>query len=850
MNTSIGSQLIDIASGLKTKIALKNLSGKKITYENLAMMLEVSASFFKESGLGKRTRIAVVSKSGLDLGLLFFLVSESCIFIPLDHEFSKVEFEKRYDLLDTDILMVEKDYQGPALTGWKGENVIRYSLHDCSIQFEIEALSDKSDIAAMPDSEIALVLTTSGTTSTPKVVPLTGENLLVAAQEKLNVFGFSEADTNLILTPLFKGTSINSMITTLLSGGTVLITDGFKLVALMTAIQENSVTWFTASPAVLNSIAGYAIKENLRMAGHSLRFVRSSGAPLNKATKDHLEMTFGVPVIQTYGMTETRTIASTYGLSQFKEGSVGVSLGTDIKIENGEILVHGKNVFAGYENNQAANAASFSEGWFRTGDLGYVDEDGFLFITGRAKEMINRGGEKISPYEVEAAILKLDHVTDAAVFPYPNRYGSDDAGAVLVLESGAAMSLSELRNQLLGNLSPFKMPSLLYVVDEIPLSNSGKVQRSRLFEQLDSLEPRVYARKHMPSEAEVNKPDLSNTENELCRIWKEILNVESVGLSDNFFDLGGDSLAAAELFLDIEKTFGIQVTIDDLFNVNTIRDLAGLVDAGSKSHYEFLVKIKEGSAGLPLFFVHSGDGEVVTYHGVSNLMRKDRRLWGIKFSRDAEWKYPIDFDQLAERYIQEIKAIQPQGPYRIIGNCHGGVLAYHLACRLTDRGDKVSLLAMFDPLMGNQSSGSGSFGMRKRIWYAFVDIRERDLHDLPAIIAKKAVSFFRVLKFKVQYRIYSQVCKSGDKRKLRWVSSLIILKKAKEITSLDKFDGKVHYFVPSKTAKGSAYSIAYWKGMAKELEVVEFEGTHNYMTSNSAPSLAMKIEETLEKVDD
>ena len=849
MNASIGKLICRKATGLKNKTALEDLTGKRFTYGNIADMLEYASAFFKERGLGKRTRIAVVAKSGVDLGLLFFLVSENCVFVPLDHDLPRSEFEKRYDLLDIEILMVDQDDNGVAIEGWTGK-IIRYSVDDRVMVFTTDSSFDKLSSVDESADDIAMVLTTSGTTSTPKIVPLTNENLLVSALKKINFFEFSEADTDLILTPLFKSTSINSMIATILSGGTVFISDGFSHITFMEIMKKTPVTWFTSSPAVLNSIVDHLKMIELRTARSSLRFIRSSGAPLNRATKEHLEEAYGIPVIQTYGMTETRTITTTYGVSLYKEGSVGVSLGTEIRIKDGEILVRGRNVFSGYENNDAANEEAFLDGWFKTGDLGYIDEEGYVFITGRAKEMINRGGEKISPYEVEEAILRMDSVKDAAVFPYPNGYGSDDAGAAVVLKEGFDMTLKSLRNQLSGRLSPFKMPSLVYVVKEIPLSNLEKVQRNGLFEKLDALYPQVVSAKNEAMHDECDEYSMTHTERKLAQIWMDILDVKSVGLNDNFFDLGGDSLAAAELFLEIEEEFHVQISVDDLFDGNTVRELARIVESGNESDFSFLVKIKDGDEGKPLFFVHSGDGEIVTYHGLSKLMKRNRSLWGLKFSRDADWNYPVDFDQLAERYIQEIKTVQPHGPYRLIGNCHGGVLAYHLACRLNDRGDKVSFLAMFDPLMGSASSGKGKFGMRKRIWYALVDTKERSVRELPSIIVKKTASFFRVMKFMVQYRLYHYACKNDLEKISSFVSSLVILKKAKEITPLEAYKGKAHYFLPSKTAKGSVFSIDYWKKLAADVEVVEFEGTHNYMTSNNAPSLAMKLEDILEKIDD
>lgn len=824
--------------------AIESQNGEILSYSSLINIIDEFNAFAGSFELTKTTRIAVVSNRGFDMACLFFPVSKNCIFLPLNPDFTKEDFEKYFGLLKVDILMVGYNYKGYAVDVWKGP-VIRYSIGK-SINFDMVKSLESQKKSLTEYDDIAMILTTSGTTSTPKVVPLSYENLEISALQKISFFDFKRQDRDLILTPLHKGTSINSMIATIMSGGTVIIADGFNHKNFMKLLKDKSPTWFTASPAVLNSLAEYAKKKDLDF-GSSLRFIRSSGAPLKKDTKEYLEREFKVPIVQTYGMTETRSIASNYGLSVYKEGSVGISVGNEIRIEDGEILVKGKNVFKGYEDNPEVNLRVFKDDWFRTGDLGYIDDEGYVFITGRLKEMINKGGEKVSPYEVEDNIFTHKNIIDCAVFPYPNDYGSQDVGTAIVLEKGCSIDLKELRNYLSDRMSSYKMPTLLYLVDKIPVSSSNKVQRRELFNILDSKYPEV--RKNEYKKENSNRyRTLSDIEKELMLIWEEILNVKNISLEDNFFDLGGDSLAASVFYAELEDRFNIQISIDELFEMKTIREFSEFIGSRKKrkEDFKYLIRIKEGSEEIPVFFVHSVDGEVVTYHGVSKYMKSNRNLIGLKFKTDEDWIYPLNFDQLAVKYVEEMKRIYPKGPFRLCGNCYGGVLAYKIACYLEEIGEEVSLLAMIDPIMSKKPKDKVSFSMKKRIWYTFVDIREVGVIGIPGFIKKKFKSLTKLLKLKYQYRIYKDLSNRNE-RIPDYISKEIILREAKKNTKFDFYDNTAYYLLPSKTSKGSFSSIDYWKEKVKDLRIVNFDGSHHIENSED---LAQKIENLLESIDD
>lgn len=865
-NSQIVKAIASFHEDVLNREAISDSGGNALKYCEIIDAVNDSRGFFASLDVKGSSRIAAVSREELDLALLFLVISEHAVHAPLDHNLTEDEFAYYYDLLKIDYVLVEKSYKGPALNGLEGlpgPGIIRYSLENGKADFFLErplGSREKESCKSYVDEDTALLLTTSGTTSRPKIVPLSYENLLVSAYEKIEFFNFTERDVDLIVTPMYKGTSINSMTATLLSGGRVVITRGFNHYEFIRLLREEMLTWFTASPAILSSLIDHAKKYGLNLRSNTLRFARSSGAPLKAAIKEYLEKELDVPVIQTYGMTETRTIASTYGLKVYKEGSVGISLGNDIRIEDGEIVVRGKNVLKGYENDPEANSLSFSDGWFHTGDMGYVDRDGYVFITGRIKEMINRGGEKISPYEVEDAIVKHKNIRDAAVFPYPNSYGSEDAGAVIVLEdSKGEMNLAQLRNHLKGLVKAYKMPSLLYVVDRIPLSPSGKVQRKMLYEILDSLYPEL-ASSAVEDESRFS-PSLedgarTDTEIILVDIWKDILNIRSIDTSDDFFDLGGDSLSAAALFSEIEERLGVQVPVAELFNNNTIEKLSALVDEYSQGSdgigaYSFIVPMKKGGPRAPVFFIHPEDGEVVTYHKLVAFLGQDRPVYGLRFKADhGGWTHPVNFRQIGESYASEIMDLNPDGPYLLLGSCFGGLLAYHVALEVKRRGGEVSLLGMFDPLMNSLNKEKISMNYGKRFRYAFMDLSRGGLKNLPSILMKKSKSLVKLIGMKINLQIYDYMCRKKDIKHIKHVMKSAILKRARKISPMEAYEGKMVYFLPSLTAADSDFSIGYWQKMVSEVLVVKFQGSHYHYSDEESRDLADRIREILENLDD
>jgi acyl-CoA synthetase (AMP-forming)/AMP-acid ligase II len=346
-------------------------------------------------------------------------------------------------------------------------------------------------------SDVALVLHTSGTTARPKIVPLSQANVAASARHIGATLKLTPADCCLNIMPLFH---IHGLIAAVLSsiaaGGAVICTPGFDALRFFRWLDEERPTWVTAVPTMHQAILSRAERNKEIIARARLRFLRSSSSSLPGPVMQELEAVFGCPLVESYGMTEaSHQMASNPLDGVRKPGLVGLAAGPEVAImdddgrilpqgEIGEVVIRGPNVTAGYENNPDANAKAFIHGWFRTGDQGMLDADGYLMLTGRLKELINRGGEKVSPLEVDGVLSAHPAVAQALTFAMPHAKLGEEVAAAVVLREGAALTDRELRDFAAKHLADFKVPRKVVFLPEIPKGATGKLQRIGLAEKL------------------------------------------------------------------------------------------------------------------------------------------------------------------------------------------------------------------------------------------------------------------------------------------------------------------------------------------------------------------------------
>jgi acyl-CoA synthetase (AMP-forming)/AMP-acid ligase II len=560
-----------------------------LTYAQLLAQVETVKESLNAGGIGRNDRVVIVLDNGPEMAVAFMATASCCTAVPLNPAYRAEEFKFYLSRLNARALVVNAADQ----TGVKD-----LALH--SGLTIIELLPDQAGGAGAFDlhcvenrasqrtgfaesDDIALILHTSGTTSAPKIVPLTHRNICAMARNNQVELELMQTDLCLNIMPLFHSTGlVGVVLASLVSGAGVVCPPGFYAPQFFDWLNEFKPTWFTAVPSMHQAILSRARTYSQNPVQTCLRFLRSSSSTLPQQLMIDLERLFQAPVIESYGMTECGMIAcNPLPPRHRKPRSAGVATTIDINVQDengnflptgaaGEIVLRGACVMSGYEAEPEVNRESFSNGWFRTGDQGFMDSDGYLFITGRLKEIINRAGEKIAPLEIDQALLEHPLVQQAVTFPIPNDLLGEEVAAVVVLSGDSEINETELRQFVFSKLAPFKVPRQILIVDEIPKGTFGKLQRSRLADLLH-----VQARDQNVSDGEhEHVAPRTHEETVLADIWCRILGRESIGVYDDFFRLGGDSILATQVVSQVRKIMAVELSQITLFESPTI---AGLV---------------------------------------------------------------------------------------------------------------------------------------------------------------------------------------------------------------------------------------------------------------------------------
>jgi acyl-CoA synthetase (AMP-forming)/AMP-acid ligase II len=486
----------DLLSSQYRGPALIDVNGRVMDHPTLRGAIDELATKLRGLGLGPGDRIAIVLPNGPEMVLALLAAMAVGCAAPLNPKYREHEFRFYLEDLNAAALLVMKDSASDARAAIPEHTiVVDVSSDGANVEFVTAAGAAKAPTTSRPGpDDQALVLHTSGTTSRPKIVPLRQRNLASSARNIARALELTQHDRALAVMPLFHIHGIMaSMLAPLSAGGAVIATTGFDAFKFHRWVAELQPTYYTAVPTMHQMVLARAGQPTKT----SLRFVRSSSAAMPTSVLDGLQTLFDVPVIEAYGMTEASHQMTCNPLPprSIKPGSVGVPTGIEVTIldaaghelpcgATGEVAIKGPSVVDGYENNPAANEAAFTNGWFRTGDQGVLDDDGYLFLTGRLKEQINRGGEKISPIEIDDVVLRHPDIAEAVAFAIPHDKLGEDVGLAVVPVTGSELSEAELRAFIAEQVAPFKVPRLILFVDEIPKGATGKVQRIGMADRL------------------------------------------------------------------------------------------------------------------------------------------------------------------------------------------------------------------------------------------------------------------------------------------------------------------------------------------------------------------------------
>jgi acyl-CoA synthetase (AMP-forming)/AMP-acid ligase II len=480
-----------------------------LSYGGLREQIDRAREDLRGAGVGRGDRVAIVLPNGPEMAAAFVAVGSAATTAPLNPAYRLDEFDFYLGDLGAKALLVGDGYAGPALdaAARHGLTVVRLAADPAAAagRFTLtpERRAAQAADGAVGADDIALILHTSGTTSRPKIVPLRQANIAASARHIGAALALTPADRCLNVMPLFHIHGLVAAVTSsLAAGGSVWCTPGFDALRFFGWLDQAEPTWYTAVPTMHQAILARAPRNAEAVARARLRLIRSSSASLPPQVMQALGQTFGVPVIESYGMTEAAHQMASNPLPPRaqKPGSVGVAAGPEVRIADetdnrllpdaatGEVVISGPNVTAGYEANPEANARSFFEAegrrWFRTGDQGSLDAEGYLWLTGRLKEIINRGGEKVSPLEVDAVLMDHPAIGQVVTFALPHPQLGEEVAAAVVLRDGAAAAEQEIRDFAAGRLAAFKVPRRVVILNEIPKGATGKLQRIGLAKKL------------------------------------------------------------------------------------------------------------------------------------------------------------------------------------------------------------------------------------------------------------------------------------------------------------------------------------------------------------------------------
>jgi acyl-CoA synthetase (AMP-forming)/AMP-acid ligase II/acyl carrier protein len=571
-----------------TKEIIKNLSdkyGKKIALafkENACSfdcLYKISYRLNKKLSnvISEKSRVAIIMPAGFNYTLLLLSLMPNYVVLPLNSDSSIDDFLDFFTRFKIDAIFVDKAINNDIIILAENNNISVIKFIEkvgCAIYFSVIYKRKKLSKINFSDKKKMFILPTSGTTSKPKIVLLLNSNVIHSVNNICKSLKLNSNDICLNPMPLSHVHGLMVTITSIFIGAKVVCTPKYNNDIFFECMKKFKPTWYTASAGIQENILKKS-KMYKKIRENNLRFIRSSSAPLSSKTTKELELAFDAPVIESYGMTEATLQITSQPFPPNKRflGSCGKAAGVDLKIvdENnktvsvgkiGEIIIKGKNVIREYENNDEQNKKSFLNRWFKTGDLGYLNKEAFLFIVGRKKEIINKGGEKISPREIDEVLMSHPLVELGVAFSMPHKTLGEDLAVAIISKKNSLLLEKEIKKYMKTKLANFKIPSKFYFVDKIPKTIVGKPKRLGLYNILNKKKCKIQKIR--------NKTDLL-----VLKIWKKVLDIE-IDMSDNYFEVGGDSISSQEIINEFLKV-GIKIKYSDIQNYPTVKQLSDYI---------------------------------------------------------------------------------------------------------------------------------------------------------------------------------------------------------------------------------------------------------------------------------
>jgi oxalate---CoA ligase len=657
-------------------------------------------------GIGRGDIVINVLPSGSDAAVASLCIASCATVAVLNPDLLELEYASLFEKLTPKLVIA---YPGQAQAARAAAQRINVPVVEVLSQKEAGVFTIASDarprgsIASGPPAEagdIAYILTTSGSTALPKLVPLRHTLLATSISDCSHAFSLTATDRCLNFSPQFHSLGFNGgFLVPLASGGSVACTPRFQASDFFTWLDEFQPTWFFAVPTILQEILAHALRYEGVVKRASIRFLATSGAPLPPTIAEQVESLFRAPLMQVYGLSEAQNIAMDRFCVERRPGSCGRprcnevitvnANGTRVTAgEAGEIIVRGPAVIDAYFRDPELSQAALRDGWFHTRDIAYFDSDGYLFLTGRASDFINRAGEKISPLEVDRVLITHPAVAEAVTFSMPHEKFGEEIAAAVVLRPRSLVTEGQLQHFAAERLAVHKLPRRIFFLDQLPLGPTGKIKRSAVWEHICQL-------KRAPSEQAGGQVE-PRDERERCiaALFARILGKDRIGIHDNFFDVGGDSIAATQCALLVEKELGLPSLSPAVFLwAPTVAQLAELLsDPMQLTRTTRVLPFQPEGDGIPLFLIHPGhEGPRIARH-----LGTGHPLFGVPIPPPMSAPQPRSITEMAIECTRVIQRFRPHGPYALAGWCAAGIVALEMAHQLERQGSDVAFVAMLD----------------------------------------------------------------------------------------------------------------------------------------------------------
>lgn len=753
MTADLVAPLRDHARTMPDRIALSATGAPSTTFGQLVEALDHAVAQLQSFGVGPTSRVATVLPNAPSTALAILSIASCSAVVPINPAFPAEEM--RRVLVQAGATHVVTDAMSTTVAEELSLPVIRLVARPTIHAAAFELSGEPQTLAGAPimdePTRVALVLHTSGSTGTPKRVPLSVSNLACSARNVAASLQLGESDVCLNMMPMFHiGALVDLLLAPLSAGGAVAFAEAISANAFFAGLRAFNPSWFQAVPTVLRDILARRVSSLELERVRRLRFIRVVSQPLPPKLHQEFEDRFGVTLVPMFGMTETAGLIASAPLERGRQrpGSVGLPSGARIRIidelgneaqagRRGEVLVGGPTVMAGYEG-AVDRAASFRGEWLRSGDEGYLDDDGFLFLTGRLKDIVNRGGEKISPAEIDLLLADHPGIREAAAFPMPHPTLGEEV-ALSVVRSDPALGHREITDYLRPLVADFKLPRIIHFVDELPRLPSGKLDRLglRLLNEVPVAGPRT--------------PPSTPAAKMLADAWKTVLQrSDDIALEDDFFDLGGDSLSATNLVSLLDARFGRDMPYETLFDEPTLGAMAAILargaearigateldpalhDAvrkvtvswrGKRAHGNSLI-VGRNTLGTrrPFFWVSQSQSD---FESLAAHMDAERPFHAMTSLSATGLKTDANTAALARSYAREIVALQPDGAYLLGGFCQGGVVAFEIAKALRAMGREVALLVLYDRFIPEPYDGEVALVFSRRGFFCAYSMNPR-----------------------------------------------------------------------------------------------------------------------------